>query len=193
MSSAIINSTIQSAILSGTSSILAQFITAYKNNEQFIIDFSQVGQFLAFAVLNNPPNFLWQTYLEHAFPSTIQAAPRDNKAEVERKEKGATPPEPQLSIPNTIIKFILDQTIGAVFNTLIFSIVFAGFGGASFEQAVEIAKQDFWGLMWASWKLWPLVSFVNYALLKSVQSRQLVSGLANVAWGVYLSLVAGSG
>jgi hypothetical protein len=80
-----------------------------------------------------------------------------------------------------------------VFNTLIFSIVFAGFGGASFEQAVEIAKQDFWGLMWASWKLWPLVSFVNYALLKSVQSRQIVSGLANVAWGVYLSLVAGSG
>lgn len=101
--------------------------------------------------------------------------------------------EPKLSVPNTLIKLLLDQTFGATFNTIIFSFVFAGFKGATFEQAVQITRQDFWGLVIAGWKLWPLVSVVNFAFLKSVQSRQLVNGLAGIGWGVYLSLITGSG
>jgi hypothetical protein len=85
---------------------------------------------------------------------------------------------------------LLDQTVGATLNVLAFSLVFAGFKGANFEQAVQIAKQDFWSLIFAGLKLWPWVSFVNFTLLKSVQSRQLVGGLASLGWGVYLSLIA---
>lgn len=110
--------------------------------------------------------------------------------ELDREEKTQTILEPQLSISNTIIKFLLDQTIGAALNTIAFSLVFAGFRGANFEQALQITRQDFWGLIIAGLKLWPLVNIVNFTLVKNVQTRQLVSGLASVGWGIYLTLVA---
>jgi protein Mpv17 len=122
--------------------------------------------------------------------SALKAASESDEKELDREEKTHTLLEPKLSIPNTIIKFLLDQTIGAALNTLAFSLVFAGFQGANFGQAVQIARQDFWGLVIAGLKLWPFITIVNYTLVKSVQSRQLVSGLANVGWGVYLSLIA---
>jgi protein Mpv17 len=98
-----------------------------------------------------------------------------------------------LHIPNTIIKFLLDQTIGAAVNNFMFSFIFAGFNGANFEQAVQISKQDFWALMWAGWKLWPAVSAINFTVVKSVQTRNLVGSLAGMIWTVYLSLIAGGG
>jgi hypothetical protein len=58
---------------------------------------------------------------------------------------------------------------------------------------VQIARQDFWGLIFAGLKLWPFVNILNFTLVKDVQSRQLVSGLASVGWGVYLSLIAAGG
>lgn len=140
-----------------------------------------------------------QSYLESAFPSThlvpstsaISAAASSNEKELDREQKSHEILEPKLSFPNTIIKFTLDQTVGAGVNTLLFSLVFAGFGGANTEQAVQICKQDFWGLMSAGWKLWPLVSAINFTAVKSVQTRNLVGSLAGMAWNIYLSLIAG--
>jgi protein Mpv17 len=125
--------------------------------------------------------------------STPRAASENNEVELDREDNTHTLLEPKLSISNTLIKFFLDQTIGAALNILAFSLVFSGFHGATFEQAVQIARQDFRGLMLAGFKLWPLVSLVNFTLVKSVQSRQLIGGLASVGWGVYLSLIAGGG
>jgi len=59
------------------------------------------------------------------------------------------------------------------------------------EQAVQLTQQDFWPLMSAAWKLWPLVSAVNFTVVKSVETRNLVGSLAGMAWNVYLSLCAG--
>jgi protein Mpv17 len=140
-----------------------------------------------------------QSFLESSFPSTylvpstsaISAAASSNEKELDREQKSDEILEAKLSIPNTIIKFTLDQTIGAAVNTLLFSLVFAGFRGADMAQATQIAKQDFWGLMSAGWKLWPLVSAINFTLVKSVQTRNLVGSLAGMGWNVYLSLVAG--
>ena len=98
--------------------------------------------------------------------------------------------ESKLSVPNTLIKFVLDQTVGATLNTLSFSLAFAGFKGANWEQAVQIARQDFWPMMSAGWKLWPAVSAVNYSFVRSVEGRTLVGSLAGLVWGVYLSLVS---
>lgn len=56
-----------------------------------------------------------------------------------------------------------------------------------------IARQDFWGLMKAGWKLWPAVSMLNFTVVRSVTARQLVGNLAGMGWNVYLSLVAGGG
>ena len=50
--------------------------------------------------------------------------------------------------------------------------------------------QDFTPLMVAGFKIWPLVSLLNFTVVP-VEKRLLVSNLFGVLWGVYLSLVAG--
>jgi len=139
-----------------------------------------------------------QSYLESTFPShyaapsksAIRAASASNEEELDREETSHEILEYKLSIRNTIMKFILDQTISAAANTLSFSLALAGFRGASWGEAVRIAKQDFWGLMFAGWKLWPAVSVINYSFVRSVQGRAMVGSLAGMIWGVYLSLVS---
>jgi protein Mpv17 len=44
--------------------------------------------------------------------------------------------------------------------------------------------------MSAGWKLWPLVSAVNYTLVKSVEGRSFLGSVVGMGWGVYLSLVS---
>jgi len=76
-------------------------------------------------------------------------------------------------------------------NNFMFSLVFAGFQGADFQQAIQISRQDFWGLLSAGWKLWPAVSLINFTVVKSVEKRNLVGALAGMVWNIYLSLVTG--
>lgn len=66
---------------------------------------------------------------------------------------------------------------------------FAGFNGKGYAEAMDIAKREFWPLVQAGWKLWPMVSIVNYALVKSVAGRTLVGNMAGMVWGVYVSLM----
>jgi hypothetical protein len=99
--------------------------------------------------------------------------------------------ESHLSIQNTIIKVLLDQTVSASINTLLFSLVFAGFNGMGYSEAWGKAKREYWGLMLAGWKLWPLVSIINFSIVKSVEGRNLLGSLAGLVWGVYLSLTRG--
>lgn len=52
------------------------------------------------------------------------------------------------------------------------------------------SRAEFWPIVAAGWKLWPWVSFVNFAFVKTVSMRTLIGSLAGVIWGVYMSLVA---
>ncbi|KAL6902890.1 hypothetical protein GGI43DRAFT_325228 [Trichoderma evansii] len=212
--SPIVQATLQSSFLAAVSNILAQVITAYKNNEAVTIDWVPVFQYVLFAVVSTPPNFLWQDFLESAFPAHPSPPPSKEK----KKEKAPASP-PKLSLTNTIIKFILDQTVGAALNTLLFStftrslryaMVHApritnlpaaakywsspnaiDFRVVDFAVVWEEAKAEFWSLMIAAAKLWPAVSLINFTLVKSVQGRNLVGALAGVVWGVYVSLAMG--
>lgn len=125
--------------------------------------------------------------------AALHAASENNEKELDREQKSHEILEAKLHIRNTVTKFILDQTIGAAVNLLQFSLVMAGFKGATLSQAVQLAKQDFWPLMVAGWKLWPMISLLNFTVVKTVAGRQLVGGLAGVVWNVYLSLVTGGG
>lgn len=154
---------------------------------------------------NFPPPFLCQAanlqlsrqyFLEGSFPATyttpsrsaIDAASKSNEAELDREEKTNEITEEHLSIRNLIIKVLLDQTISASVNTLMFSLAFAGFNGLSYTEAWNEAKGQYLPLMLAGWKLWPLVSLVGFSLVKSVEGRNLLGSLAGLGWGVYLSL-----
>lgn len=141
-----------------------------------------------------------QVFLENTFPSTylspttsaISAAATNDEKELDKEQSSHEILEAKLNIRNTITKFLLDQSISAAFNTLGFSLIFAGFKGASTTQAIQIARQDFWSLMRAGWRLWPAVSLLNYTFLKTVEARNLVGGLASLCWNIYLCSIAGS-
>lgn len=140
-----------------------------------------------------------QSYLESAFPSTytvpsksaIAAAAENNEKELDREEKTHEILETKLSVPNTLIKFVLDQTIGAALNTVMFSFVMAGFKGATFGQAVVTTQQEFLPFMRAGWTLWPAISALNFTVVRSVEMRQLLGSLAGFGWNIYLSLASG--
>ncbi|KAL7962562.1 hypothetical protein V8C34DRAFT_269147 [Trichoderma compactum] len=212
----IIQATLQSCLLAALSNILAQAITAYRNNEVVTIDWVPVFQYVLFAVVSTPPNFLWQDFLESTFPAHPPSNPPSNS----KKSPSSSQPPPKLSLANTIIKFLLDQTVGAALNTLLFStfthslrqaMVHApritslpsaakywsspgavDFNRVHFGRVWAAAKAEFWALMFAAAKLWPAVSLINFTLVKSVQGRNLVGALAGVAWGVYISLAMGN-
>ncbi|RQM05368.1 hypothetical protein DH86_00001904 [Scytalidium sp. 3C] len=151
-------------------------------------DWIPVTQFVLYTLLNVPPNFLWQSFLEQTFPSH-EPTPAD--AGKEKKSDTRQPAQPKLSVKNTLIKFTLDQTVGASINTLLFSMAFAGLQGHPVDHCVHVARRDFWKLLSAGWTLWPAVSLLNFAVFRTVEARNLVGGLAGVGWNIYLSLVQG--
>lgn len=50
--------------------------------------------------------------------------------------------------------------------------------------------QDFYPIMIAGFKLWPLVSILNFTVVPA-DKRLLVGSLFGVIWAVYLSLMSG--
>ena len=78
-----------------------------------MLDVFPLLHFVLFALLNTPPNFLWQQFLEDKFPAYSLA------------DDGAK----RLNKPNTAKKFALDQTVGAAINTLLFIAVIGAFRG----------------------------------------------------------------
>lgn len=150
--------------------------------------------------MNCPPNFLWQQLLESLFPSrtlrpsraAIAAASSNDDKELDSEEATHSIVEPRLNGRNTVLKFLIDQSVGGAANTVAFIMITAGLRGASWEEAWSLVQLEFWPLMAAGARLWPLVSLVNFTVLESVESRNLLGSLAGMAWGVYLSLVAAS-
>ncbi|KEY68768.1 hypothetical protein S7711_00638 [Stachybotrys chartarum IBT 7711] len=214
MSAPIAAATLQAALLGAISNILAQAITAYRKDLPLEVDWIPVFQFTLFNLINTPPNVLWQEFLESTFPAYV-SPPKFAQPSV---KIGAAAPPPQFSVRNTMSKFFIDQTLGAIYNTLAFSLYVHALKAAMLgaprithlnkaisywtspntinlnrvdPRAVwDAALEDFWPLASAGWKLWPAVSLVNFSLVKTVQTRALIGSVAGLVWGVYMSLVA---
>lgn len=171
--------------------------------------------------LTSPPG---QDFLESTFPATttiptpeaITSASADNEKELDREAREGRLVEPKLNVGNTAAKFVLDQTVGAAVNTLLFSMFMhsiqaamshrtngpdasAAFlvGGSALDYSqvdwrvvVERSTLEFMPIMRAGWKLWPFVSLFNFVVVRSVEVRNLVGALAGVVWGIYMSLIA---
>jgi protein Mpv17 len=200
MPSQIISATIQAVVLSATSNILAQLLKAYQSPTltSFSLNFTPILQFALFTALNTPPNFLWQQFLEETFPGfdvkpviVESEKPLSEKGE---KEQGGTTkeivPEKRLNKRNTAIKFLLDQSVGALFNTVVFIAGMAAMRGATTSQVIDKVSKEAWPLMSAGYKLWPAVSLLNFTIVP-FQYRMLFGGLVGMGWGIFLSLLAG--
>lgn len=166
---------------------------------------------------------LRQEFIETTFPA--HPAQKDSKKSNAEKSNGSEkksnaadkkPKDAPLSYKNTAIKFLLDQTLGATVNTLLYSTFIrslraatahappsmsfikaaewwmaAGavdFTAVDFQQVWLAAQDEFWPIVTAGWRLWPFVSLINFTLIKSVQGRNLFGAIAGVAWGIYICI-----
>lgn len=105
MPSPLVTATIQAAILNLCSCAFASVVSP--KAPPFIPLF-------IFTLISTPPNFLWQQYIERVFPGYSTRKPDLDSGEKEGKEMK------RLNIGNTLIKFGLDQTLGAAVNTTAF-------------------------------------------------------------------------
>jgi hypothetical protein len=202
--------TLQGAVLSMTSNVLAQAVASYNDSVSirsdlwvsrtctddsaaqtpFSLAIAPVLKFAMFSIISTPPNIIWQTFLEDHFPTNVPST-----AQKGADEKPITPSKTQISKVNVLIKFLLDQTIGAVVNTLMFLAYMA------YVNASQQGKQDAWSavakdcsdktwpMMKDGYKFWPAISLISF-LWVPVDKRVLFGSMVGVVWGIYLSLAA---
>jgi hypothetical protein len=141
-------------------------------------------------MISNPPNILWQTFLEDVFPSNVPA-------ELSEKQLKDKPVQTRTSKRNLLAKFTLDQTIGAVVNTLLFLVYMAyvnnagAKGTASWSAVQADVSERFWPMILDGYKFWPAVSLASF-LWVPVDKRVVFGCSVGVLWGVYLSLSVAS-
>jgi protein Mpv17 len=183
MDGPIASATTQAVVWGALSNVFAQGYTAYRTNSLQSIDMTSFVHFLINAIIVTPPNCLWQNWLEDTFPTTVGETPSEN-----RKSDGKLDKK-QLSIKNTIAKFFLDQTLGCWTNTLMFIMVMGLLKGRSTDAIMFTIHNDFWSMVFASYRLWPLVCLLNLVVVP-FDYRMLVGNTAGFGWGVYMSLTA---
>ncbi|KAF2227232.1 hypothetical protein BDZ85DRAFT_842 [Elsinoe ampelina] len=192
----IIKSTIQAVALSAISNILAQLLDAYNSSKPFSLDTATLTRFIFFSLFSCPPNVLWQSFLEQRFPgyTTPPPPPHTNGASKPRpnpNDKPAAAHKKKLNKANTAKKWALDQTVGALANTVAFV---AGMlllrGERDWGTIAGAVRRETWPLMAAGQKVWPLFSVVSFALVP-LEYRTLAGGLVGLGWGTYLSLMEG--
>jgi len=115
-------------------------------------------------------------------------------------EKPSSKPDPtktSLSKTNVFIKFILDQTFGAVVNTLMF-LSYMGYVNAQGKpgvNAMDVVKTDcvkkLWPMMKDGYKFWPAISLISFLWIP-VDKRIVFGCSVGVVWGIYLSLAVGA-
>ncbi|KAL1620537.1 hypothetical protein SLS56_009610 [Neofusicoccum ribis] len=195
MPSPIVQQTIMAAVLSATSNVLAQLITAQKTGQAFTIDPAPVFKFVLFTALSTPPNVLWQEFLEDVFPGQKKPPPAVSKTpNGEKPAKDVVKDKAQeksagMDWKNVFMKFLLDQTVGGVVNTVLFIAGMKALNGAGSQEIKVAVQEGLWPIFLAGTKLWPAVSLISFTMVP-VDKRVLFGSIVGVAWGVYLSLVA---
>ncbi|KAF2648215.1 hypothetical protein K491DRAFT_613207 [Lophiostoma macrostomum CBS 122681] len=193
MPSPLVFQTVQGTLLSITSNIIAQVLSSYKHDAPLSFNVASIIKFAVFSIISGPPNIIWQGFLEDAYPTNVRTTPPKSE-----KANGKPPTaKTQMSKANVFIKFLLDQTIGAVVNNLMF-LVFMGYMNATpagkqgpWDAVGREIQQKFWPIMMDGMKVWPLFSLVSFLFIP-VDKRVVAGCLVGVGWTIYLSLMVDS-
>jgi len=111
-------------------------------------------QFVVLSIFNTPINFLWQEWLEERFPTSTPPSSMNAPLLAATGERGyygkssadvvkdkAVEKRQTLNVRNILVKFLLDQTVGAVYNTVSF---IAGMGllkGLGRSEIIDAVKK----------------------------------------------------
>ncbi|THX52808.1 hypothetical protein D6D06_06498 [Aureobasidium pullulans] len=202
MFSSIVSSTLQATAIAAASNVIAQLLEQRsKQQVPTTISAADFLRFVIFTLLTAPPNYLWQHALERVFPgrkpidSTKTVLPRYEIREhdellgedvLQQEEEFET----KLDWKNTMIKWFVDcMTLGALLNTAAFLILMGIMKGRSPGEIGTVLRTDTFPIIYASYKIWPLASIVNFALIP-VEKRIVFLSAIGLVWGVFLSLTA---
>ncbi|KND92707.1 PXMP2/4 family protein 3 [Tolypocladium ophioglossoides CBS 100239] len=183
MADSIAVQTAQAAGMSALSNIIAQYFAAYQTQSAFALELGALTRYVLYGILNTPLNCVWQEYLERKFPG--QDAGRPAKQNDQRGHAAK-------NVKNLVIKFGLDQTVGAAGNILFFTVVHGVLNGTPVSGIRQAIIQDSLSIYLSGLMIWPLVSLISFAMLP-VERRVIFGCAAGVAWGVYLSLITMGG
>ncbi|KAK5081468.1 hypothetical protein LTR70_008539 [Exophiala xenobiotica] len=187
MPSLLVTGTAQALVLGSISNILAQFITAQQGGRPFHFDLRTFAFFLTWTLVSCPPNILWQIYLEQTYPAN-KIDPRAQGVGQGKPQAGG-PGRQRLSKTNTTKKFLLDQSIGATANTVGYIAALAAFRGRDSAGILGDVQKDFWPIMQAGWKVWPLVALLSFTVIP-LEKRTLFGSSIGLFWGIYMSMLA---
>ncbi|THW64775.1 hypothetical protein D6D19_09436 [Aureobasidium pullulans] len=202
MFSPIVSSTLQATAIAAASNVIAQLLEQRsKQQAPTTVSAADFLRFVIFTLLTAPPNYLWQHALERVFPgrkpidSTKTVLPRYEIREhdellgedvLQQEEEFET----KLDWKNTMIKWFVDcMTLGALLNTAAFLILMGIMKGRSPGEIGTVLRTDTFPIIYASYKIWPLASIVNFALIP-VEKRIVFLSAVGLVWGVFLSLTA---
>jgi hypothetical protein len=167
-------------------------MTDARSQTPFSLNMVPVAKFAIFSVLSNPPNILWQKFLEDQFPTKVPSTTRKTG-----DEKPTAASKTATSTTNILIKFLLDQTIGAVVNTLLF-LAYMAYVNASQQGKANVwdavyrdCSQMTWPMMKDGYKFWPAISLISFVWVP-VDKRIVFGCSVGVLWGIYLSLAVGA-
>ncbi|KAL7906363.1 hypothetical protein GGI35DRAFT_482530 [Trichoderma velutinum] len=190
LDSKVTEATIQATLLNGLSGVCAQGITAYRTKSFDEVELESILRFVIYSALVTPPNYKWQEFLEHKFPSRtpIDEPSPGSKSDSKSSEKlSQAVVKDRLNLTNTAAKFILDQSISAPLNTVAFLYLMGGMTFQSNAQIWSNIQNDFWPMLIAGYRVWPLVGLLNLSVVP-FDYRQLVGSTAGLFWGIFLSL-----
>lgn len=122
--------------------------------------------------------------------STADGQVIEKKAPFETRGTRKDTAPKKLNVKNTAIKFALDQTIGAVANTVLFIAGISALRGQPLEQIISNVKSDSLTLLFAGQKLWPAVSIISFTMVP-LEHRTVFGGMVGVGWNVFLNLLVG--
>ncbi|KJK64349.1 Mpv17 / PMP22 family protein [Aspergillus parasiticus SU-1] len=193
----IAKATLQAALINAGSNILAQSIQSYRDEKPFELDLQTLFQFTTCAFVMSPMTFLWLEGLESALPGHTSEEPAATKSKAKKADR---PKQKKLNVKNTVAKVVIDQVVGGAWATVLFSLTMGLLRGQEYDVLVDQIRKvrisdithglDFWPLLIAGFKLWPLVSILNFTVVP-VDKRLLVGSIFGVVWAVYLSLMSG--
>jgi hypothetical protein len=98
------------------------------------VELESILRFVVYTALVTPPNYKWQEFLERNWPSRkpVNEASSISKSP-QKQSKDAV--KDRLSLSNTAIKFLLDQSLSAPINTVAFIYLM---GGMTFQSNSQI-------------------------------------------------------
>ncbi|KAM3414761.1 hypothetical protein BST61_g9912 [Cercospora zeina] len=197
----VVSVTIVATTLAAASNVVAQQVEHRDTEQQFFVSFPELFRFTLCNLILSPPNFYWQHFLErffparkhpsgkyHALPQHVDGIELDSMRETASDSETNVPTN--LNWKNTAIKWFVDCiTMGALLNTIAFLIVMGVLKGRTIGEIGTALRTETFSIIFASYKLWPLASVVNFTLIP-VDKRVIFLSAVGLVWGIYLSFMA---